>query len=402
VDNDGYTTLGTVLLATNNFVTATNIVIGDSGFTGGGTNFLTLGGGSNYFSAPTMTVGARKENAQLTLPVGGVFKFDNAGGPASLTVGGQNMSTSITDGGLMDVSGGVFLANLGSLTIGMKAGGNTGGASGTLTIGGNSANNVTAGSILIGSMAGASSGSPAAQGTLNFSGGNFTVSGNVTLGSFDNGFGSATGTLNLKGGTFNVGGNLSSGGGASVVTVTGATLVLSGQAGATGQPLSILSLTNASLHLIVNGGSTATNIVATTVNAGGTTGISIDTVTNVHGTVVIPLVSYTGSDPFSHLTLGVMPTGYNGSLVDNAANHRVDLSVGLATPLISWAGLRGTNLVFQTTNSAAGLNYVIEATPGLSPANWQALKTNAGGGTLFFTNPVSGTNLQQFFRIRVQ
>ncbi len=403
INNDNYTTAGSVYMATNNSVTATNIFIGDSADSGAAaTSMILLGSGNNYFSTPVLTVGMRKVTGQLTLPPGGIFRLDNAGGPASLNVGSQNFGTSVTDTGTMDMSGGTFLANIGTLTVGMKAGGNSGGATGTLNIGASSANNITAGSMLIGSLAGAGSGSPVAQGAMSMGGGSFVVSGNVTLGSFDNGLGSSSGTLNLNGGMFAVGGYILNGGGSATMNVSGGTLVLSNTAGSAALPLTALNLTNAALDLNING--KYTNFVAAAVNAAGTTGITIESISNESVPATNALVSYTGSDPFTHLSLAGMPAGYSGSLIDNKSAQRIDLSVVVPppSPSIPLPIVAGTNLTFQITNSQSGYNYELEATPRLAPASWTVVQTNAGGGTLNFRVPIVYTNTQQFFRFLVQ
>jgi hypothetical protein len=408
VNNDNFTTVGTALLATNNMVTATNIFIGDSAFSSGAaTSTMVAGSGSNYFNTPLLTVGMRKVTGQLTMPSGGVFRLDNAGGPANLTVGGENFSTGGSSTGTMDVSGGTFVGNLGTLTIGMKAGGSSGGATGTLNIGASPANNLIASNVVIGSMAGAGSGTPLAQGTLTMGGGSFVVTNNLILGSFDNGLGSASGTLNLNGGRFTVEGNLLNGNGTATVNATGGTLVLSNTAGAIGLPLTALNVTNATLNLSFNGSSSTTNIVATAVNASGTIGITIGSVVNVTGSVTNPIISYTGSDPYANLTLAPLPSGYTGSLVDDTANQRIDLGVNVSSspssPALLSPAVSGTNLTFQITSSQNGHNYVLEATPQLVvPVTWTRVQTNAGGGTLTFSAPVSPGKPHQFFRVSVQ
>jgi hypothetical protein len=404
--NDSLTTAGNVLLATNNFVTATNVFIADSAYTGGGTSAMTLGVGSNYFSTPLLTIGARKGTAQFTLPTGGSFRLDNGAGRTDLTIGGENFSTSVSSIGTANLSGGKFSANLGSLVLGQKLGGSTGGASGTLTLGSNSGNSVNVNSILLGSIAGAASGASAVTGTLTFGGGTFLVSSNVTLGSFSGSFGSASGILNLNGGTFTVGGNIvNGGGGSSFVNVSSGTLVLSNQAGAASSPLSALNLTNASLHLSVNGSALLTNIVVTTVSASGTSVITIDTITNVSASATIPLISYAGTSPFAGLTLAALPVGFTGNLVNNTAARRIDLSViavsNPPSPLLQTSLQNGTNFTVQL-NSQSGFNYILENSPSLAPVTWSGIKTNPGGGPISFVVPVVSTNPQQFFRVRVQ
>jgi autotransporter-associated beta strand protein len=76
------------------------------------------------------------------------------------------------------------------------------------------------------------------------------------------------------------------------------------------------------------------------------------------------------------------------------------LAVALAAPTILPLAWNGTNLMLQTS-SQTGFNYVLQSTTQLAPANWTPIQTNAGGGVLTFTIPISAST-QQFFRICVQ
>jgi len=405
--NDSLTTVGSLYLATNNTITATNILIGDSTYTGatGTTNIVLLGTGTNYFATPVMTLGGRKENAILTLPAGGTFQLDAGPGRTDLSIGNENFSTSVSAVGIMNVSGGAFTGSLGVLTLGLKTGGNAGGANGVLTLGTNAANNLNVNSVLVGSLAGASSGSPAAQGTLTVSGGSFLVNSNVTLGSFSGTLGSASGILNIFGGTFQTMGSLLAGGGTSIVNVSGATLVISNVAGSSALPLSAFNTTNALLHVNISASGARTNVVAAAVSASGTNFIVVDSVANVSGSVTVHLVSYGGGDPFAGFRLAALPAGYVGSLVDNTATKSVDLTIAPIapppSPTITPSLQNGTNLMFSI-NSQTGYNYVLEVTPQLIPATWTGIQTNAGGGTLSFNLPISPAAARQFFRIHVQ
>ena len=62
--------------------------------------------------------------------------------------------------------------------------------------------------------------------------------------------------------------------------------------------------------------------------------------------------------------------------------------------------INGSNLTLQM-NSVGGLNYILQASPQLSPANWIPVQTNSGGGLLTFTVPVNGSR-QQYFRVCLQ
>jgi hypothetical protein len=145
-----------------------------------------------------------------------------------LSVGREDINSSQAAVGVLDVTNGAFIGNFGLVMIGEKSLGGSGGATGTLNIGPNANNNVTATHMVIGSLSGAGSSGAMAQGTLNFGGGSFTVNGNVTLGVFDGGLGTTTGRLNINGGTFGVTGNITNGGGGSTLNISGGLLNLSG------------------------------------------------------------------------------------------------------------------------------------------------------------------------------
>jgi autotransporter-associated beta strand protein len=73
------------------------------------------------------------------------------------------------------------------------------------------------------------------------------------------------------------------------------------------------------------------------------------------------------------------------------------------TPTITSPSISGGNFTLQVASSQSGFNYVLQATPSLAPASWTSIYTNAGtGGTLNFTNLITPSNPQQFFRINVQ
>lgn len=70
------------------------------------------------------------------------------------------------------------------------------------------------------------------------------------------------------------------------------------------------------------------------------------------------------------------------------------------SPTIVSPKITGGNFTAQVA-SQTGFNYVLQASPSLSPASWTSIQTNAGtGGTLNFSTPVSTP--QRFFRIKVQ
>lgn len=460
LNSDSFTTVGSVYLATNNNVTATSVLIGYSGASGASaSNFMTLGGGSNYFNTPIMTVGGQKVSGQLSLPTGGIFRFDNGGLPADLTLGGQNLSTASTCGGVADFSGGTFIASIGTLTLGQKSGGSSGGANGTLTMGNSSANNVNVNSVVIGSLAGATSGSPVAQGTLTFNGGNLLVNSNVTLASFSGSFGSASGTLNINGGTFSVAGSVTDGGGATALSVNGGLLDLkpAGDAGAGSITVDSLLLNgvitnalNVTVSKFSGNGTIASQTGVTTVSGsttpGGSNSIGVLTagalvlsgstvmevnrtnapnadrlaassitfggtltVTNLGSTLLagdaFQLFSGAISGTFATTNLPALSSTnlhWDVSLLSSQGILKVAANTA-ATPTITAPAVSGTNFSLLVTASQAGFNYVLQGTTTLAPAAWKGLQTNAGtGGTLNFLFPITPGNPQQFFRISAQ
>ena len=140
-----------------------------------------------------------------------------------------------------------------------------------------------------------------------------------------------TGTLNITGGSVLAGtiaadtNNV----GQSSISLNGGLLAVTNTAGSPASPLTTLTLSGGTLQLMnVNGALTSTNIVATTINASGTTTVNIGSIVNGLGNLQIPIISYTGADPYSSLTLGTIPAGSaNASLVDDTANSTIDLKV---------------------------------------------------------------------------
>jgi beta-mannanase len=451
VNNDSCTTVGSVLLATNNNIIATNVLFGFSAFTGGGTNSVRLGGGSNYFNTAAMTIGGQKENAQLTLPAGGVLRLDNGSARTDLAVAGQDFSTSVTCGGVADLSAGTFIASLGSLSVGQKSGGNVGGATGTLIVSGAPANNINVNSLVIGSLLGATSGSPIAQGTLTFGGGVFLVNSNVTLGALGGSYGSAAGALNINGGWFGVAGNIVDGGGSSALNVNGGVIDLRPMAGSDTGSISVDTLllngtisnvqnvTVASLSGsgVIANQSGLTSVSNSTTPGGsnsigtlsmGALGLSGSTVMELNrasspnadrlaansiglgGTLTVANLGpalqagdsfqlFSGAISGKFATTNLPPLSSTNLVWDTSRlNSEGILAVTTLAPTLS-ASWKGSNLVVQV-GSVIGLAYVLEATPQLAPANWTAIQTNPGGGLLSYTIPAGSG--QQFFRICAQ
>ena len=187
-----------------------------------------------------------------------------------------------------------------------------------------------------------------ATGTISIYGtGTFTAN-SVTLAVFLAGSGgSSTGTFNITNGTLAVG-SIIAGGGTSTINVNGGTFIVTNTVGTAAAPLTALNLTGGTLQLSVNGTANVTNIVATTVGTSGTTTITIASVANVTIATTIPLISYTGTDPFGSLTLTPLTGGFSGTLVDNSSNGRIDLLVNPPTAGASLVWVGATNSVLTS------------------------------------------------------
>ncbi|MEZ0273839.1 MAG: beta strand repeat-containing protein, partial [Roseimicrobium sp.] len=225
-----------VILATNNTITAsTAFVFGNSNNTGlTGSNTLQFGSGTNIVTTPLFQVAVGKASQggnTLTIASGGTLTLNNGAGIGSDLHVGVNYATGTGTFpvGVMDLTGGTFIATLDDLIIGQKtSGGTIGTGTGTLTIGTNAGNAVTANTVTIGFMSGGSGAPGLSSGTLNFGGGTFSAAGDVLMGSFAN-LGSVFGKLNITGGTFTIGGNITktaSTFSTSVLIVDGASTVL--------------------------------------------------------------------------------------------------------------------------------------------------------------------------------
>jgi hypothetical protein len=286
---------GVLLLATNNTIMATSILIGDSPTAGsaGNNGAVTLGAGSNLIDTATLTVGGRKVPAQMTLPSGGLLVLTNSGsGRANLNVANNATGTSALPTANLDLSGGTLIASVDRLYVGQKSSGATGGATGTLTVSTNAANRMDANAIFLGYMTNDSAGaSGVATGTLTIGGGKVLVN-NVTLGYLDvAGNGKSVGILNLNGGTFTVAGAITNGLGNGTINLTNATLIASNTVGDLTSPITKFALTNSILQF---GTSTViTNFAVSNLVVGGTANtIRISSAPTNNYSATLPLISY--------------------------------------------------------------------------------------------------------------
>jgi hypothetical protein len=237
------------------------------------------------------------------------------------------------------------------------------------------------------------------------------VSGNLNLGINVGGAGAPTtaGTLNINGGVVQAN-NIVAGinGATSTINLTDGTLVVTNTAGTPAAPLTSLNLTGGKLQLNLNGSSGVPVVVATAVATSGTTTINLGAIANVTSGTTYPLISYTGTDPYSSLSLAILPTGYTGNLVDDSANSLISLMITSAPaqpPVINTITLSGGNLVFSGTNGTQGNDYYVLASTNvaLPRANWTILATNqfGVGGSFTFTNVISPGLPQRFYLLQL-
>jgi hypothetical protein len=240
------------------------------------------------------------------------------------------------------------------------------------------------------------------------------VNSTLTLGATSGGAGTTNtyGTLNISRGTLLansiVAGAVS---GTNAISVGNGVLVVTNTVGTSVAPIANLNLTNAALHLNLDGSAAETNIVANNVVTSGTTTISIDSVANATNSQVFHLLSYSRADPYPGLKLGSLPPGYTSSgLTDNAAGQTIDLVINsgpLANANILGVTLSGTNIVILGTNNNGGQNfhYAVRTATNLTvpKMNWIILETNSFNldGTFNYTNPVYPGIRQQFFDVMV-
>ncbi|HUA67033.1 MAG TPA: hypothetical protein VMA13_00680, partial [Candidatus Saccharimonadales bacterium] len=206
-------------------------------------------------------------------------------------------------------------------------------------------------------------------------------------------------------GTGTAGGTLSVS--SSMMTLLGGTI------GTPSAPHTTLNLDGATLQLNADGNNAVgdTNvavIAATTVNTNAPTTINIASAANVSSVTNIPLISYTGTDPYGDLILGTYPAGYTATLVDDTGNSSIDLSIASSvlppppTPRITSVSLRGTTLNISATNGAYGGQYILLGTTNVAMAltNWTPLLTNNfdGSGNLnLSTNIINPAVPHEFF-----
>lgn len=392
-----------------------SLMVGETGKNATTESYLYLGQ-ENVINANTIGIGLAKQTAEMEFnsiwvnPTAVIRAADGIS-PVSVWSMGDGLAqtgSSTSPTGTADFTGGTVNALVTTMYLGATP--NAAGphpSTGTLTFGAGTINVAT---LFDGRQAYNTSDN--GVGTVNVNGTGILQVGTLDLG-FTTGTGESsptTGTLNINGGTVEAGtiaGDTNNNTGQSTVTLNGGTLAITDVAGTPAAPLTTLGLNGGTLQLAVNGASGVTNVVATTVTTGGTTTLAIGSIINAVTGITYPLISYTGSDPYGSLSLGTLPTGYAGHLVDDNADGIIGLTLtSVSPPLshldISQFSLSGANVTINGTNQGTGTYYVLTSTNLTLPlSEWTPVATNvlssSGSFTLTATNAVFPNVPQQFY-----
>lgn len=363
---------GAVYLAGTNLITASAISLGivqQNLSSLGGT--LHLGQTNNLFADTFMIGKFQRSNlvdfaSGLTSPAVKIRARDGLNGVGNMYLGWNPNTTTASSyaNGTNDFSAGVVDAVITNLYLGWYTGisspsytGRT--ADGTFIVGTNSRSSLVVQNLYIASINNtAAVDTPSSTGLLDARGGTITA-GTVTLAQQVVSTSTVRGTLKLTGGTMTVSGNIVAGGGTSSIIVSNATLSVAGMMGSSSQYLSGLSLSNnAALALKLLGGSNPT-VFATNFTVGSASTISLSADTWSAGQ--FPLIAYSsvGGLGVAALTL-VTPPGVIAGLVDNTANHTVDVLI-TDTPGIKWTGALSSDWniagTYNWTKNGISTNY---------------------------------------------
>ena len=271
----------------------------------------------------------------------------------NFNIGNANGNSQVAGTALCDFTGGNVTVVAGAMQLGQ--GGNAGANSqGNLSFDNGSINvnnatvgnqEVSSGGMGVGIVNIGSNATLTVNSTLTLA----AVTGTLTPGS--------AGTINVNGGSV-VANNIVSGGGASTIGLKNGGLTLSGTGGTVAAPISTLTATNSAFNLALVSVSSSNNIVVTSLTTGGTTNIINITSAPAFPSypVQILLVKYSGSIGGTGYNFGVgtLPALYVGHLVNNSANHTIDLLLTAGSGALTWTGSSSGNWDTSTANWTSG------------------------------------------------
>lgn len=398
----------------------TAVDLGDCNQNPGPTSYLYLGQ-VNTVSADTIGIARQKSSA--TVQFNSIYA--NIAPYPTLTLQGYSSNTvaflDVGDGignsgttsgtGDLNLNGGLVTASVNVLNVGRAsvATSGVGTTTGTLEF---DAGTINANTVNIGLQA--NGGSKVGVGTITVStnsgigaGANLVVNGNLNLGVNANSS-STAGTLNINGGSVQANNIIAGGNGAtSTINLNSGSLIVNGTAGSPAAPLTTLSLSDGTtLQLSVNGSANVPNVVAASVSVGGSVTLKIGSLSAVATGVTYPLISYTGTDPFSSLHLS-LPNGYAGTLVDDTTDSLVGLTLTTVpappqSAQITSINVSGTTLTLTATNGADGGRFVLLGTTNLALpfSQWTPVLTNNfdnSGDLNLSTNVIDPSVPQEFY-----
>lgn len=388
---------------------------GGSGNAGNG-SFVYLGQANDIF-ANGISIGNVKQGGSALLfnpafsdPAATFRAADGVGPvPTWFIADSQSQSGTVNTTATNDFTGGTVDALVDTLTLARSStGSGTGNPVGVLTF--------NAGTMTIGILQVAYQGSSGANfsaATVNVNDtATLAVTGNLELAHTIGGTGATntTGNLNVNGGTVLANG-IVNGGGIANLTLNGGTLFLTNSAGTAARRISSLNLTNAVLHFQLDANSIFTNILATNLNAGGLTGICIDSLANATGTNRFPLFKYStfAGSVAGNLIVTATPAGFVGGLTNNLAGQTIDVIVTPVVPkppTITSATYSAANatLTLAGTNGAPGLSYSILASTdiALPLTNWIPVGADVfdANGEFTYAIDINPNQPRRFYRIK--
>jgi fibronectin-binding autotransporter adhesin len=362
---------GILILAATNNITLTGaspqVMIQDSGSNAnGGTTSVLSFGEVNFLNADVMRFAGQKGNANINFnpnlagfasPPSLVIRNNDGASPVSTIDFGYN--ATVTSGNstvaVVDFSAGSvdLYANLVNIAQG-NPGPGTGTCTSTVTLG---AGPFTVDDLEIGwgNATGANGGVTATLNVNNnflFStGAVVTVNTMLRLARTNGGTGVINGTLNLNGGVV-IANTIVSGGGVSAINVNyGSTLVVSNTTGTLAFPIGTFFMSSATLNVpALNTG--AAVVVKSLTGDESPSVINISKISPVGAyPTTIPIIHYQ-SESGEYFTLGSLPSGYSGTLVDDGSGAiSLNLTAGPVADLAeTWSGASSPDWDTSTYN----------------------------------------------------
>ena len=227
--------------------------------------------------------------------------------------------------------------------------------------------------------------------------------GTATLGPVSLTASRANGTLNIMIGSVSVRGITATGTGVATLSVSSASLTSVGAIGSAARMIDAISLSDCPLSIGRSAGygnPTSALVNATNLTLSGTCPIRLTGTNYVVGQ--FPLISYVGSigdGGFASIGLFTPPPGVTATLVDNSANHSVDVKITTAPPLGPIARLRAASGAGTLGLSWLDLGMILQTNSvGLtSPTNWFPYPGSDSVTNVTITTDSSKTNV--FFRL---